>query len=170
MTTSGLLKCGHHVKCREQVRRDLYMTSLSSMMIWTLTPPRNRTFLQDYDHSWTEWMIDCERCWTVLRRFNARHWQTFYDLGNVYVFDIGSICIHGKELLRQFTFHQKYRENLTLKKMFEISEQLILEQSDEIFGVSQSAGKVLHGSSYQSLACKGLCILRFCVISWKDES
>ena len=27
-------------------------------------------------------------------------------------------------------------ENLTLKKMFEISEQLILEQSDEIFGVS----------------------------------
>ena len=56
---------------------------------------------------------------------------------NVYVFDIGSICFHGKEFLRQFTFHQKYRENLTLKKMFEISTQLILEQSDEIFGVSQ---------------------------------
>ena len=29
------------------------------------------------------------------------------------------------------------RENLTLKKMFEISEQLMLEQSDEILGVSQ---------------------------------
>ena len=28
-------------------------------------------------------------------------------------------------------------ENLTLKKMFEISEQLIVGQSDEIFGVSQ---------------------------------
>ena len=28
------------------------------------------------------------------------------------------------------------RENLTLKQMFEISEKLILEQSDEIFGVS----------------------------------
>ena len=28
-------------------------------------------------------------------------------------------------------------ENLTLKQMFAISEQLILEQSDEIFGVSQ---------------------------------
>ena len=50
-------------------------------------------------------------------------------MGNVYVFDIGSINVHGKELLRQFTFHQKYRENLTLEK-------LILEQSDEIFGVS----------------------------------
>ena len=28
-------------------------------------------------------------------------------------------------------------ENLTSKQMFEISEQLILKQSDEIFGVSQ---------------------------------
>ena len=26
----------------------------------------------------------------------------------VYVFDSGSICIHGKELLRQFTFHPQY--------------------------------------------------------------
>ena len=44
------------------------------------------------------------------RRCNARHRQTFCDLVNVYVFDSGSICIHGEELLRQFTFHQKYRE------------------------------------------------------------
>ena len=55
---------------------------------------------------------------------------------NVYVFYSGSICIHVKELLRQFTFHQKYRENLTLNNIFEISEQLIVGQSDEIFGVS----------------------------------
>ena len=44
------------------------------------------------------------------KRFNARRWQTFYDLVNVYVFDIGSICVHGNELLRQFTFHRKYSE------------------------------------------------------------
>ena len=31
-------------------------------------------------------------------------------LVNVHVFNIGSICIHGKELLGKFTFHQKYRE------------------------------------------------------------
>ena len=29
----------------KQVRRDPKMTSLASMMIWTLTPPQNRTFL-----------------------------------------------------------------------------------------------------------------------------
>ena len=49
-------------------------------------------------------------------------------LVNVYVFNIGSICFHGKELLRQFAFHQ--REDLTLKQIFEISEKLIVEQSD----------------------------------------
>ena len=38
-------------------------------------------------------------------RCNARHRQTFFDLANVSVFDIGSIRIHGKELLRQFAFH-----------------------------------------------------------------
>ena len=37
---------------------------------------------------------------TFARRWNARHRQTFYDLANVYVFDIGSICFHGKRLAR----------------------------------------------------------------------
>ena len=41
------------------------------------------------------------------RRCNARHRQTLYDLEFVYFFDIGSICIHGKELLRQCTSHHK---------------------------------------------------------------
>ena len=69
-----------------------------------------------------DWMQDIEK--------------TLYDLGNVFVFDIGSICIHGKELLWQFYIPSEIQsKNLTLKQMFEISEQLILEQSDEIFGV-----------------------------------
>ena len=63
--------------------------------------------------------------------------QTFYDLVNVYVFDIGSICIHGKELLRQFAFRQKFSGKSHFKANVRISEQLILEQSDEIFGLSQ---------------------------------
>ena len=58
-------------------------------------------------------------------------------MGNVYVFHIGSICIHGKELLRQFTFHQNTGNNLTMKQMFDMSEKLIVGQSDDIFGVSQ---------------------------------
>ena len=69
---SGLLKCGNVVKCRTQVRRDPSLTSLSSMMIWTLTPPQNRTFLLDHDHSWTGWMIDFERSWTNLQKMQCK--------------------------------------------------------------------------------------------------
>ena len=36
--------------------------------------------------------------------------QTFCDMGNVNVFDIASICVHGEELLRKLTLYQKYRE------------------------------------------------------------
>ena len=36
--------------------------------------------------------------------------KTFYDLVNVYVFDIGMICIHEKDLLGKCTFHQKTGE------------------------------------------------------------
>ena len=44
------------------------------------------------------------------KRCNTRQQQTFFNMVNVYVFDIGSIYIHGKELLRKFTLHSKYRE------------------------------------------------------------
>ena len=45
-TQNGTLtKCENLVKCRTQVRGDPKMTSLSSIMIWTLTPSQSRTFL-----------------------------------------------------------------------------------------------------------------------------
>ena len=52
-------------------------------------------------HSWTGWMIDWERCWTNSQRCNTRQQQTFFNMVNGYVVDTGSICIHGKELLRK---------------------------------------------------------------------
>ena len=64
-----------------------------------------------------------------------RQRQTFCDMENVYVFYIASICIHGEELLRQFAFHQN-TEDLTIIQMFDISEKLITEQSDEIKGMN----------------------------------
>ena len=38
-----------------------------------------------------------------------------FILVNVYVFDSGIICFHGKELLRQFAFHQKKKGKSHLK-------------------------------------------------------
>ena len=47
----------------------------------------------------------------ILNGCYRRQRKTFGDMGNVYVFYIASICIHGEELLRQFAFHQKYRRS-----------------------------------------------------------
>ena len=62
---------------------------------------------------------------------------TVHDLVNVSVFDIGSICIHEKEFSGNFLHSIKNTEDHTMKQMFDISEKLIVEQSDGIFGVSQ---------------------------------
>ena len=57
-------------------------------------------------------------------------------------------------------------ENLTSKKMFEISDQLILEHSDEIFGASQISWE---DSPWRQFLMQRF-ILRFCVVSWKGQS
>ena len=67
----------------------------------------------------------------------------------------------------------KNTEDLTMKQMFDISEKLTSEQSDEICGVEtsnweDSSWKYLSlvgdEASHQSLAHKGLRILRFCSV------
>ena len=72
----------------------------------------------------------------------------------------------------------KNTEDLTMKQMFDVSEKLITEQSDEICGIStinweDSSWKYLSSvgdeESHQSLAHKGLRILRFSIVPWKNE-
>ena len=51
--------------------------------------------------------------WVILQHnadWDKRQRQTICDKWIVYVFDITSICFHGKGILRLFTLHQKYRE------------------------------------------------------------
>ena len=76
----------------------------------------------------------------------------------------------------------KNTEDLTKKQMFDISEKLVSEQSDEIYGVKtvnweDSSWKYLsligdEQVSHQSPAHKSsriVRILRFCIVFWKDE-
>ena len=71
---------------------------------------------------------------TILNTCNRRQRRTFCDMGNVHVFNIASICIHGEEY--SDNWHSiKNTEDLTMKQMFDISEKLVSEQSDEIYGV-----------------------------------
>ena len=116
-------------------------------------------------------MIDCERCWTVLHKIQCK------TLANDLWFGECSCLRHWKHL---YSWERITQTIYTPRsQMFEISEELILDQSDEMSGVSQIRWKsfsrktVISGQwwrSHQSVACNGLCILRFCVMSWKDES
>ena len=72
----------------------------------------------------------------------------------------------------------KNTEDLTMKQMFEISETLIPEQSDEICEVNtinweDSSWKYLSLVGDEAvislLHTKGLRIFRFCIVPWKDE-
>ena len=64
---------GNLVKCRTQVRGDPKMTSLSSMMIWTLPPLQNRTVLHK---------IQCKTSTNVLwfgECLCLQHWEHLYS-------------------------------------------------------------------------------------------
>ena len=84
-------------------------------------------------------MSECERCRTNPQKVQCKTAQIFYNMGNVYVSDIGSASVFmGKNYLENL--HSVKRQNtgqdLTMKQMFDISERLIAEQSDEIYGVN----------------------------------
>ena len=69
-------------------------------------------------------MQDIDKCSMIWRMFTSSTLEASVFMGKNYSDNFNSI--------------KNTRENLTLKKMFEISEQMILEQSDEIFEVSQN--------------------------------
>ena len=54
----------------------------------------------------------------------------------------------GKNCSENLQFIKNAGNNLTLKQMFDISEKLIVGQSDEIYGVLQLTGKILHGNNH----------------------
>ena len=72
----------------------------------------------------------------------------------------------------------KNTEDLTMQEMFDISEKLITEQSDEIYGINtiyweDSSWKYfsLVGDEevISLLHTKVYVFFRFCIMSWKDE-
>ena len=63
---------------------------------------------------------------------------------NVHVFNIGIICIMGKNY--SDSWHSiKNTKDLTVKQMFDIFAKLVSER-DEIYGVRTIDWEILHGS------------------------
>ena len=84
----------------------------------------------------------------------------------------------GKDYLEILHSIKNRGKDLTMKQMFDISEKLIAEQSDKIYGVSpinweDSSWKQLslvNDEEVISLShAKVYVFFRFCVMPWKDE-
>ena len=96
----------NHPLCSQSTRTD----SLSMTMIWSLTPTQIiHVVIIQIILAQGEW-LNTEEAKTILKKCNTRQQQTFINMRNVYVFDIGSIWIPGKEKLRNCAFHQKYKK------------------------------------------------------------
>ena len=98
----------------------------------------NRIFLWNLVHSWIEWMIDCERCCTVLQKIQCK------TLTNVLWFGECLCLRHWKHLYWWWKITQTIyipSKNTGWKisqwnRCSTYSEKLISEQSDEIYGVN----------------------------------
>ena len=120
-------------------------------------------------------MIKCGKDKTIFDECYRRRRKTFCDMENVHVCDIGSICIHGKELLGKLSFLKK--KKISQWNKCSTCLRNWQEQSDEICGVKtinwgDSSWKHFFDwwrGSRQSLAREGLRIFRFCDMSWKGE-
>ena len=74
-----------------------------------------------------------------------RQRRAFCDMENVHVFTLQASVFMGKNY--SDTWHSiKNSEDLTMKQMFDISEKLVSEQSNEIYGVKTISWEILHGS------------------------
>ena len=117
------------------------------------------------DHSSKDAMQDIDKRSMIWWMFMSSTLEASVFMGKI----TQTTCIPSKNI----------GKDLALKQMFEMSEKLIVGQSDENFwSDSNQLGRlsmetVISGQrwrSHQFLACKGSCILRFRVMSWKDES
>ena len=85
----------------------------------------------------SEWSI-AKDVGPILQKMQCKTSTNVLWFGQCYVFDIGSICIHGKELLGQFTNPSKIQGKISLQsRSSKYLKKLIIEKSGDIFGVSQ---------------------------------
>ena len=113
----------------------------------------------------------------ILKRCNTRQQQTFVYMGTVYVFDIGSLCIHGKESLKTISFHQKYKKRshneTDVPHIWKVYNRTIRwdlwSEYNKLEWFCMETFVFDWWRSRQSLTRKGLRIFRFYVMPWKVE-
>ena len=124
-------------------------------------------------------MIECERCWTYLQKMQHKTTTNILWYGECLCFILYK-HLYSWERIAQIFVHsiRNTGNDLTMKQMFDISENLIVGQSDDIDGLNtinsgDSSWKhlfifVWQWRSRQSLA-HNIYVLSDSVVPWKDE-
>ena len=165
---------GRHLVCSHSTRTNLLLMTI----IWTLTPPqkrkmslKSRSFLHKVNdqmrkrqkQSSKDATKDSEKHSVIWRMCMSSTLQASVFMGKNYSDNLHSI---------------KNTEDLTMNQMFDISEKLITEQSDEIYGMiiinwEHSSWKFLSLVGDEQVISLLLTtvyvILRFCIMPWKGE-
>ena len=68
---------------------------------------------------------------------------------NVYVFDIGSICIHGKEFLRKCSFHQKQLSLVGAEEVTSLSHTKLYVFADSVLCLGKMNENPLSNAAWE---------------------
>ena len=148
----GLLKSGNLMNLWKMERGDPLIAhsertnSLLKTMRRILTPKQNQNCRQDPDHSAQGEWSSAKETKTIFKRCNERQRQTFWNMGNVSVFNNASIYIHGEELPGKFTFHKKIRKISQWNRCSTYLRNWYLNNLLRSMEWRQWTGKILHGS------------------------
>ena len=107
-----------------------------------------------------------------MKRCNARHRQTFYNLGMFLSPTLKPSVFMGKNYSENLHSTQNTGPDLTLKQVFDISEKLKVESMSQIsWEKSTLKLSLVNDEEVISLSHATVCVFfRFCVMSWKSES
>ena len=124
-------------------------------------------------------MIDCERCWTVLQNMQCKTSTNVLWFGECLSSTLEASVLMGRNNSDKLHSIDNYMEKSHCKA--DVRDVWNVDSGTirwDFWSVSNRLGKfsmetVISGQwwrSHQSLARKGLCFLRFCVMFWKGES
>ena len=141
----GDLFMNNHLVCSQDTRTNLLLMT----MMWTVTPTQNQTCRYYPDHSCTGWMIECERFNTnpskdATQDSNKHSLMWRVSLSST----LEASEFMGKNYSEILYSIKNTGNDLTMKQMFDISENFIKEQSDETMEWIQLIRVILHGNIY----------------------
>ena len=152
--------------------------SLLKTMGRILTPKQNQNCRQDPDHSCTGWMIKCERGKNNPQKMPQKAATNILWYGECLSLQHCKYRYSWWRITQTIGIPSEIQKISHWNRCSTYSEKLISEQSDEIYGENNYLGRLFMEvfvfdwwwTSHQSLAHKGLRILRFCKMNENPQS